>query len=322
MEDEFVVRPAIRQAVPMLISMIGPSGSGKTLSSILAAAGIAGVTGKVGMLDAENGRGALYADDPLVQEALPNGYMYLGIAAPYSPSRYVKGLQALENAGCTVAVIDSTSHEWEGDGGCTDIAENNKLKGMANWIMAKKEHKKFLMWCMSSPMHIIFCLRAREKTKVMKDERGKEQFVQMGIQPICEKNFVFEMLLSLMFDEATHTYCPIKVPKMLRSMLPGGELITKAHGEAIRKWADGGVALAPNELLQKRARSAAEAGIHDYQSFFSSLTVPQRKVLIDTSHLDNKKIAEGVELARLEGEAANDDPEADELKRIAELETK
>jgi hypothetical protein len=254
--DEFVVIQAARKSIPVLISLSGTSGSGKTYSGLLLAAGIAsGDT--VGMIDTENGRGTLYEDDPGIRAALPNGYRYVPITPPYTPSRYIQALKAMEAAGVKVCVIDSTSHEWEGEGGCCDIADNNKLKGMPNWAMAKREHKKFLAYCLSSPMHIVFCLRARDKVRIVRDDRGKEQFVAQGIQPIAEKNFVFEMLLSLMFDEATHYYSGLKVPKMLTGMFKGGELATKEHGAAIRKWADGGEMLGPAELLSRLCRSRA-----------------------------------------------------------------
>jgi hypothetical protein len=308
MENPFEVTRAKRQAVPMLISTSGTSGSGKTFSSLLLAGGIAGDSGTVGMLDAENGRGTLYEDDPDIRKAIPRGYLYTAITPPYSPARYVQGLRAMEQAGVTVALIDSTSHEWEGEGGCADIAENNKLKGMPNWMLAKKEHKKFLAYCLSSPMHIIFCLRARDNTTVVK-EGGKEQFVHMGIQPICEKNFVFEQLLSLSFDESTHHYCGIKVPKMLRQMFPGGELITKAHGAAIAEWASGGTALAPDELLQKRASYAAQLGLAEYGSFFASLTAAQRKTLIDTTHSANKAVAGEVDRLAQEADKGSEPAE-------------
>lgn len=277
---------AVRKSVPMLISLSGTSGSGKTFSGLLLAAGIAGKEGKVGMIDTENGRGTLYADDPTIMRALPNGYDYVALSAPYSPAAYIEALKALEQAGCNVAIIDSTSHEWEGTGGCCDIADNNKLKGMPNWIMAKREHRRFQTYALSSTMHIIFCLRAREKVKVVKTAKG-EAFESAGIQPIAEKNFVFEMLISLMFDgnEGTpghHRYAGIKVPGMLADVFPGGELITPRHGEMIRAWADGGkLKTAPGELLLVRARGIAEEGTEAYKAFYLALSGQQKRELAD-----------------------------------------
>lgn len=304
MADEFMVTQATRKAVPMLVSLSGTSGSGKTFSGLLLAAGIAGED-RVGMIDAENGRGTLYEDDPAIRAALPNGYAYTAITPSYTPARYVMALRSMEAAGVKVCLIDSTSHEWEGEGGCCDIAENNKLRGMPNWSMAKREHKKFLAYCLSSPMHIIFCLRARDKVKITQDNK----VVPIGIQPIAEKNFVFEMLLSLLFDEASHHYNGLKVPKMLTGIFKGSELITREHGVAIRKWADGGAALGPAELLQKRARAAAELGMVEYGNFFTSLPPAQKKALHDLGyHTSNKAIAEKADMDGVE-------------QRLAELET-
>lgn len=323
--SEFTVTRAVRKAVPILTSLSGTSGSGKTFSGLLLAAGIAGGE-LVGMIDAENGRGTLYEDDPVISAALPNGYAYVPITPPYTPGRYVEALKAMETAGVKVCLIDSTTHEWEGEGGCCDIAENNKLKGMPNWAKAKREHKKFLSYCLSSPMHIIFCLRARDKVKIVKDEQGKEQFVSQGITPIAEKNFVFEMLVSLLFDEATHQYTPVKVPKMLAGIFKGGELITIEHGTAVRKWADGGEALGPAELLQKRARSAAELGMAEYSAFFAGLTLAQKKALADLGHhASNKAIAEQADRAEAEqsGEAGPEAESGDaDLRNIRGLENK
>lgn len=109
------------------------------------------------------------------------------------------------------------------------------------------------------------------------------------------------MLVSLMFDESSHHYNGLKVPKMLAGIFKGGELITREHGAAIRKWADGGAALGPAELLQKRARSAAELGMMEYSNFFKSLPPAQKKALVDLGHnAANKKIAEKADMDGVE----------------------
>ncbi len=311
MSEEFKIEKAVRQSVPLLISLSGTSGSGKTFSGLLLAAGIAGDDGQVGMIDAENGRGSLYADDPDIMKAIPKGYLRMDLTAQYTPKRYIQALTAMEAAGTTVCLIDSTTHEWEGEGGCCDIAENNKLKGMPNWAMAKREHKRFMAYALSSKMHIIFCLRAREKVKIQKDSGGREQVIQIGIQPVCEKNFVFEQLLSLSFDESTHHYSGIKIPKMLAGTFPGGSLITRDHGVSLREWNSGGRALDPNASLQFRARSAAELGMDEYSAFYKGLSVKDKKTLADTLHADNKAIAEEFDKAeKLRAEA-----EAEELRQ-------
>jgi hypothetical protein len=275
----------------MLISLSGPSGSGKTYSALLVAAGLAGPDGVVGFIDTENGRGSMYADSPGIVKALPKGYKISRLDPPYSPARYIQKITAAEKAGVTVCVIDSTSHEWEGIDGCTEIAEKNKLKNMPNWAKAKIEHKRFVNHCLSSSMHIIFCLRARDKTKILK-VNGKDEFISMGMQPIAEKNFVFEMLLSLQLDEQTKNATAIKVPEPLVQLFPGSTLLTKEDGERIRLWNASGRPQDQHEQLRKRSTAAAEHGMAAYTAFFEALTKAEKKALVDTVHASNKTTAE------------------------------
>lgn len=283
---------AVRKASPMLISVAGVSGSGKTYTSLLLAAGIAGPNGRVGFIDTENGRGSMYADSPGILKALPNGYEIAEMQPDFSPEKYVEAITAAEKAGINVLIIDSTTHEWEGIGGCADIAEKYKLKGMPNWAKAKMSHKRFVNHCLTTNMHLIFCLRARDKVKMVKNPaRGEDAVVPIGIQPIAEKNFVFEMTVSLLVDESTHFANPIKVPEPLVHLFPGGKMLTKQDGEHIRQWNDTGSALNQHEQLTKRARAAAESGVEEYRAFWSDLTQQQR-VALKAGHETNKKIAE------------------------------
>lgn len=302
------IRKAKRRAVPMLLSVASVSGGGKTYSSLLLAAGLAGPNGKVGFIDTENGRGEMYEDSPGIRKAIPNGYHYLRFDPPFSPERYMERISAMERYGVTVCVIDSATHEWEGIGGCCEIAEKNPLGRMPNWSKAKLAHKRFVNHCLSTNMHLIFCLRAREKVKIFKkgdyvitstpspgdDEApiaDKDSVISLGVQPVTEKNFVFEMLASLYLDEHTHFAIPTKVPEPLQAIINGKQLVTKEHGERIRQWNDTGSVMDPHEQLVKRSKAAAELGIAKYKEFFGGLTPEQRKALASV-HEENKKTAE------------------------------
>ena len=303
-------KTAVRKSVPMLVSISGTSGSGKTYSALLMGAGIAGPTGKVGLVDTENGRGEMYADSPGIKAALPNGYLYLRFDPPFTPERYIEHLKAAEEAGITVCIVDSGSHEWEGIGGVSEAAEKAEAKmgRFGKWADPKMRHKRFVYYCLSSPMNIIFCLRARDKVKQFK--RGdqiilgpgqetsdaavaeRDTVVQLGLQPIAEKNFPFEMLVSMMLDEHTHFAAPVKVPEPLLPLFPGKNLITKADGERIAQWNGSGAAQPAGEQLQKRARAAAEDGTAAYSAFFAALPKADKKVLADSTHAENKAVAQ------------------------------
>jgi hypothetical protein len=193
---------------------------------------------------------------------------------------------------------------------------------MPNWALAKREHKRFVNYCLSSTMHIIFCLRAREKVKMVEVVGGKTEVVPIGIQPVAEKNLVFEALVSLRVEEETHHAVPLKVPEPLVSLFPKEALITKEHGQRIREWNNTGSVLDPVEQLKKRAHAVAEDGLGAYKEFYRALTSGEKKFLRETTHEENKFVAEQADAARAE-EPAEDSTDAgqpvpDELQQLRE----
>jgi len=254
-------KEAKREATPAMIAFVGTSGSGKTFSALLMAAGLAGASGKVGFIDTELGRGSMYADDPEIKAAMPNGkYFIKNLTEPFTPAKYMAAIKEAIEAKIDVLIIDSISHEWEGVGGCCDIAENNKLGGLPNWAKAKLEHKKLINMVSQSPMHIIFCVRAREKSKPGKDEKGRTVMIDCGLQPIQEKHFKYDMTLMFLFTEEQPGVPKMfsKCPKPLRDMFGDRQsLITKTSGERLRAWSDGGASV--DMQLRNLAREFREA---------------------------------------------------------------
>lgn len=280
---------AVRKASPVLVELSGVSGCGKTTTALLLAAGMAGADGEVGMLDTENGRGSLLADEKIIKSSLPRGYKIDELTAPFSPKRYIEKIQEAEKEGISVLVIDSGSHEFEGVGGISEIAETAKTK----WAAAKREHKRFLYHCLSSSMDIIFCFRGREKVKIIK---GSSDVIELGVQPICEKNWQFDMTVRFHIEDRTHHAIVQKAPREIEDRFKQPRMLTKADGEMLREWKLRGFALDPNEQLQKRARGTAEDGMKTYTEFFTALSPAQKKVLIDSTHADNKRIAEKADI--------------------------
>lgn len=279
------IHKAERRAVPGLIGMAGPSGSGKTFSALLLAAGLCPEGKRIGLIDTEKGRGEHYADNPTIKANLPEGYDVLQLEEPYSPERYYQAVDAfIQSGNFGVVIIDSATHEWEGFGGCQDIAENNKLGGLPNWQMAKKEHKRFMRKSLTAPFTTIFCLRAQEKTlvsEVFENGRKKMKFTDLGMQPVQEKNFKFEMLIACMLDPVTKF--PVadsdfhKVPDDLRGLFQPGRFITKQDGEYLKGWISGGKAIdAELRSLQGDFRSASNDGLKALQNYWKSLNKEQQ----------------------------------------------
>lgn len=237
------IRPAQREGARLVIGLSGVSGSGKTYTALQLAYGLAnGKADKVGFLDTENRRGSLYAD------ALPQPFLIADLYAPFSPARYSEAIAEFQRAGVEVLVIDSVTHEWEGIGGAQEIAEAGNPR-LPNWNRAKAEHKRFMNALLTCDMHVIVCIRAREKAKPEKVfEGGKEKtvYVDLGLQPIQEKNFVFELTAGLMLHDAGTRQDPLKIPADLVPILGRGTgYLTAKDGRAIRAWVDGAKRLDP-----------------------------------------------------------------------------
>lgn len=278
------IRKATRNAARLVFGFTGLSGGGKTRTALEFAYGLAGYDlTKVGMIDAENKRGSLYSDIFEIHPTHPtNEQFYIGdLEPPFSPDRYIDSIKAFAAAGVEVLVIDSATHEWEGTGGCEEIADANKRAGQPNWGLAKKEHKRFINACLQSDMHIIMCFRAREKVRYEKDDKGKQIVVPMGIQPVTEKNVMFEMTASLMFFDEGKYREPLKCPEALREMLVhDGDYISAADGFSVREWVEGGAKIdRALEAARANLLATTEQGMEALAKAWKSTSAPLRKKL-------------------------------------------
>lgn len=224
------IRQAKRAGSKVVIGIAGQSGDGKTLTALYLARGMVNNASEIGFLDTENRRGSLYADK------LDAPFMIGDLYPPFSPQRYSQAIKEFQNAGVKVLVIDSVTHEWEGEGGCEDIANSGSGK-MANWKLAKAEHKKFMNTLLQSDMHIICCIRAREKM----DFKNPSKPIALGIQPICEKNFMFEMTASIMMHNRGQNQTFLKMPDDLFSAFGNGQAyIGSQAGKSLIDWVNSG----------------------------------------------------------------------------------
>lgn len=231
------IREAKREGARMVIGLQGISGSGKTFTALQLAYGLANFDSrKVGFIDTENRRGSLYADalrHPKTGEVQP--FLIGDLTPPFSPQRYIEAIQAFEGAGVDVLVIDSVSHEWAGQGGCYDIAKNTS-KRIDDWLTAKNEHKRFMNAMLQSSMHIIACIREAPKTD-FKDPKNPKP---LGLMPIQESQFVFELTASLQMWNCGQAQAVLKCPDELTPILGRQKgYITAADGKALRDWVDG-----------------------------------------------------------------------------------
>ena len=270
------IRPAVREGARLVIGLIGTSGSGKTYSALQLAYGLAnGDAGKIGLLDTENRRGSLYADSIKNGKGEPQSFLIADLYAPFSPQRYSQAIKEFQEAGVEVLVVDSGSHEWEGEGGCEDIADDGGK--IANWKKAKREHKRFMNTLLTCDMHIILCLRAREKTN-FKDPKNP---VSLGLQPICEKNVPYELTASLMMHDQGMRQDVLKCPADLQPILGRGNgYLTPKDGLNVRKWVDGAKQLDPEvERARNTILSLTGDGLAAVNYHWGTLAPATKKAL-------------------------------------------
>jgi len=258
-------QPAKRKSVGFLAGLTGVPGSGKTYTALLLAAGLAGEEGKVGFIDTEQGRGEMYSDSPNIVSAMPGGlYFYKKLLPPFTPEKFIEAINEAVDFGITALVVDSISSEWEGTGGCCEIAESLKT----GWLTVKPRHKKFMPnFATCCPIPIIFCLRSADKSDRVEtvDKNGKKEvaFVSRGVQPIQEKNFMFFMTVHLDFTNKNPGYASVeKCPEPLEPLFSDKKArIGKSIGEKIREWINGGERIDVQLVkIESQLRTAADMG--------------------------------------------------------------
>ena len=306
----FEIKTAERQGARLLIQLSGVSGSGKTYTALQLAYGLAGGDGsKVVGIDTENRRMSLNAD------ILPDGAKFrtIDFYAPFSPERYIAAIDAACKAGAEVIVIDSVSHEWEGPGGCQEIAAATKFP---DWKRAKAEHKRFMTYMLQCPAHIIACTRAREKT----DFTDTKNPVKLGIQPIQEGNFSYEATVSLMMHNQGYIQDVLKCPSELQAIMGRGEgYLTADDGAALRAWVDGATQVDPKiEQARGTLQNVAERGVEALKAAWEATPKTIQKKLGRAFIEATKASAEAYDKARQQtGQQPDDNPALGALNAAA-----
>lgn len=231
----FEFKPATRQGFAPFTAIYGESGCGKTYTSLLLARGIAGPAGRIAMIDTESGRGAVYAD------VIPGGYDHCVLPEPFSPSRYIQAIEAAERLpGLKAMVLDSGSHEWEGSGSVQDMASKNEESsgkmGLHNWRKPKQEHQLFVLKLLRLKVPLIVCLRAKYKTRQIK-ENGRTVIVKDDYtSPVQAEDFIYESTVHMEIMPNHHARITKVNHPDLRACFPKDGPIEIKHGELLAQW--------------------------------------------------------------------------------------
>lgn len=228
---------AVRKKSKLRLALTGPSGSGKTYSALLIAKGLGG---KIAVIDTEHGSASLYSD--LLD------FDSLELTPPYSPERYVAAIQAAEKAGYDILIIDSTTHEWSGSGGCLEINEQTaqaKYRGntWSAWNETTPRHRKFIDSMLQCNMHIIATGRSKTETSQEDSGNGKKKVVKLGMKTEQRDGFEYEFTCVLDIVHDNH----YAVASKDRTGLFNGEplVISENTGKSLLNWLDSGKEIEP-----------------------------------------------------------------------------
>ncbi|HJS88693.1 MAG TPA: hypothetical protein VJ738_01870 [Steroidobacteraceae bacterium] len=260
--------PAVRSEVPLFCGLFAPTGGGKTYSALRLATGIQRVVGgDIFGIDTESNRMKHYADW--------FRFRHVPFRAPFSPDDYAAAIRHCVSRGAKTIIVDSASHEHEGQGGVLEWheAETQRLAEawrvapgaaqMAAWGPPKAARRRLLAAITSElNCNVIFCFRAREKLKI---QRGKDP-IELGWMPIGGEELFFEMTLSTLLlpsargvphwkSDMPGEAQMLKLPRQFADYF-GGEprQLDEDTGQRLAEWAAGSPQPQVSTLLEEYAR--------------------------------------------------------------------
>lgn len=295
MEFKFIEK-AKRESTPLLIGLVGPSGGGKTKSALRLAAGIQRVRGgKLVGIDTEARRMLHYANE--------FDLTYLEFGAPFSSLRYMEALKAAAaKAEGGVVIVDSMSHEHEGEGGYLEYHEK-ELDRMAGddwkkrermtftaWIKPAGERRRLINTILQLNCAFIFCFRAKEKLKLVK---GQEP-IMLGWQAIAGEEFAFEMMVRCLLppgangvpdwsEEAFKNGVPKRGNEHI-PLIPNGQQLNEDVGERLARWAKGEAGLSLDDALHDIAKVPTLEGLKfKHATAYRAFTDAESRAKIDAA---------------------------------------
>jgi hypothetical protein len=180
-----------RSAARIRVALQGTSGSGKSYSSLLLGYGLTKDWTKIAVIDTENKSAHLYSH--------LGDYFVLNLSAPFTPERYIEAIDTCENAGMEVIIIDSISHEWEGDGGILDMHSQLAGNSFTNWSKLTPRHNSLVQKIIASNSHIIATVRSKQDY-VITEKNGKLAPEKVGMKGVQRDGLEYDFTIFFELD--------------------------------------------------------------------------------------------------------------------------
>ncbi len=233
----FQIKKAVREKIFVKIALMAPSGGGKTFGSLRLATGMAeemkkqtGKDARILLANTEGKRGYYYANEFT--------YDIIDIDAPHNPEKYVELIEFAQSEGYDILILDSSSHEWEGKGGCLDL-HNQAGGNYQAWGKITPRHDKFIYAIADCEMHTIATMRGKDQYEMEKDQGGKTSVKKLGVGAKQRDGFEYEFTCTFLIDQKTSMSEAQKDNTHLFEN-EGAVLLSEAHGKKLIQWANSG----------------------------------------------------------------------------------
>ena len=224
------LRKSNRSQAMIRIALQGASGSGKTYSSLLLAYGLCNDWNKIAVIDTENQSADLYSH--LGQ------YNVLTLLPPFSPERYMEAIATCEASGMEVIIIDSLSHEWEGEGGILDIHGSMAGNSFTNWAKITPRHNALVQKILHSGGHIIATVRSKQDY-VITEKNGKQVPEKVGLKAVQRDGLEYDFSIVFELDINHQATCSKDRTQLFAQKIPFK--IDAKTGQKIKEWCDCGL---------------------------------------------------------------------------------
>ena len=254
---KFKAVEAVREKIAVKIALMGASGSGKSYASLRLATGmldemekIDGKRGKILLANTEGSRGRYYANE--------FKYDIVDLEPPYNPELFIDLINYAVDEKYSVLIIDSSSAEWEGKGGCLELQQ--QLGGKyQDWAKVSPRHDRFIDALALSPIHIIATMKGKDQYEVDKDDRGKVSVKKLGVGAKQREGFEYNFTCTFNIDRDSHIAKSEKDNTHIFER-EGDVLLSEAFGEKIIKWANSGEGVSISAMKFAENREATGDG--------------------------------------------------------------
>lgn len=292
--SEFEVHDAVREKQKALIGIVGPSGSGKSLSALRLAFGLMReaypdlpdeeVWKKIGAADTEHKRLLNYVGQTFGNLKI-GSFKHINFTPPYNTGRYQSAIRALRKTGVEVIIVDSLSHQWQGEGGVVETHGSMQGNSFQNWGKLAPESSKLVNSLTTSDIHMITTLRVKSDY-VIELVDGKNVPRKVGMKPVQKDDmeYEFDTVFSLGMDHYA------RISKDITNLFDGEFQITEEIGSKLYRYLELGVDVQAEERAKREQQEKERQELVKKIRAKASKDEAAQKVITDCEFKANQQL--------------------------------